>query len=50
MWGLSPEVWHYMLTCWEAMALGGAVGSIVRWRRNRAAAARERAVWEEVSL
>jgi hypothetical protein len=50
MWGISPEVWHYMFTCWGAMALGAVAGCILRWRRQREAAARERAAWEEVSL
>jgi hypothetical protein len=49
MWGIAPEVWHYMLTCWGAMALGAVAGAIVRRRRNRDAA-RERAAWEEVPL
>ena len=50
MWGIAPEVWHDMFICWGAMALGAVAGSIVRRRRQREAAARERAAWEEVSL
>jgi hypothetical protein len=50
MWGISTEAWHCMFTCWGTMALGAVAGSIIRWRRNRRAAARERAAWEEVSL
>ena len=50
MGGISPEVWHYMFTCCGAMALGAVVGAVIRWRRHRNAAARERAAWEEVSL
>jgi hypothetical protein len=50
MWGISTEAWHYMLTCWGTMAFGAALGAVIRWRRCREAAARERAAWEEVSL
>jgi hypothetical protein len=49
VWDIPMEIWRYVFLYWGVMALGSVAGSIIRWRRNRRVAERERAAWEKVS-
>jgi hypothetical protein len=49
VWDIPMEIWRYVFLYWGVMALSSVAGCLIRWRRNRRAAPRERAAWEEMA-